>query len=72
MDARSGAGGFIDKKGRMFYATSYDEPAAIRKNMQPSTSLTFYTKHGDYIGRAMFPSALLLLLFAIVRPFFRK
>jgi apolipoprotein N-acyltransferase len=70
--ANTGTSCFIDKKGRMFYATEYNKRVAIKYKMQPSTELTFYTKHGDYIGRAMLPTALLLLLFAIVKPFFTR
>ncbi|MDR0763267.1 MAG: apolipoprotein N-acyltransferase [Bacteroidales bacterium] len=64
--ANTGISCFIDKKGRMFYATPYNEKAAIRQTMHPSTEITFYTKHGDYIGRAMLLCALLTIMFTVV------
>ena len=64
--ANTGISCFIDKKGRMFYATPYGEKAAIRQTMHPSKEITFYTKYGDYIGRAMLPFSLLMIMFTII------
>jgi apolipoprotein N-acyltransferase len=64
--ANTGISCFIDTKGRMFYATPYNEKAAIRQTMHTSTEITFYTKYGDYIGRAMLPCALLIVGFTII------
>lgn len=57
--ANTGISAFIDEKGHIQQATAYWTPAAIRTRLPLQNKITFYTRHGDYIGRL----ATFLLLF---------
>jgi apolipoprotein N-acyltransferase len=49
--ANTGISCFINEKGDIQQATSWWQSAVISANLSMNTNLTFYVKHGDYIGR---------------------
>lgn len=65
--ANTGTSAFINEKGEITNTTNWWEEAHIKASLSLNNKLTFYAKHGDYIGRtAAFLSPLLILL-AIVK-----
>lgn len=59
--ANTGTSCFINQKGDVFEATKWWEPAVIRNTLNANSTLTYYTKHGDYIGRiAVFLAVLMI------------
>lgn len=49
--ANTGISGFINQRGDVIQSTPYWEEAAISETINGNNSITFYTRHGDYIGR---------------------
>ena len=49
--ANTGISCFINQRGDISQRTEYWVPAAIRQKINANDSITFYVKHGDYIGR---------------------
>ena len=64
--ANTGISEFIDASGNISQQTNWWQPAVIKASLTPQNNLTFYVKHGDYIGRAVcwlcIPLLLLLLI----------
>ena len=61
--ANTGISAIINPNGEILERTNWWEPAVISGNVQTNDELTFYVKHGDYLGRiAAFLAPLLLLL----------
>lgn len=50
--ANTGVSCFIMPSGRIIHATRFWVPAVVRSNFIVNNKLTFYTKHGDYLGVA--------------------
>lgn len=50
--ANTGISCFIMPSGRIIYATKFWVPAVVRSNFIVNKKLTFYTRHGDYLGVA--------------------
>ncbi|MCF8430147.1 MAG: apolipoprotein N-acyltransferase [Bacteroidia bacterium] len=48
--ANTGISGFIDDEGNSIQQTKWDEAIAINGKVKINTEITFYTKHGDFIG----------------------
>ncbi len=69
--ANTGISCFINQRGDFILPTTYWEAAVIKANINANTDLTFYAKHGDYLGiiAAMIAVAavLLLILGAIIK-----
>lgn len=66
--ANTGTSCFINPLGEIQQATAWWTPSVISQKIQLSTETTFYTRHGDYIGRyAMYISLLLLIFFLMFR-----
>ncbi len=62
--ANTGISCFINQRGDIYQQTKWWEPAAISAAINKNDAITFYAKHGDYIGKlAAFVSAIFLLLF---------
>ncbi|NDV46351.1 apolipoprotein N-acyltransferase [Paludibacter sp. 221] len=60
--ANTGLSGFIDQRGNIIEKTEWWKQASINNNINKNSELTFYSQHGDYIGRiCLFLSAILLL-----------
>lgn len=49
--ANTGISCFIDQQGNIMQPTQWWVPAAIKQTIQLNDELTFYVRHGDYLGR---------------------
>ena len=59
----NGITGIINANGNILDQTEWWVPAVIKGNVRSNNELTFYVKHGDFLGRiAAFIAPLLLLL----------
>ncbi len=63
--ANTGISCFINQRGDISQRTSYWVPAAIREKINANDKITFYVKHGDYIGHISIALAIISLLFTI-------
>lgn len=60
--ANTGISSFIDQKGDILQELTWWKRGALRDNLNLNDKLTFYVKHGDYLGRFMFYLAILTLI----------
>ena len=65
--ANTGTSCFIDQLGNISQATKWWVAAVIRQDIQLNDELTFYTKHGDYLGRFSVAGSVILLLLTVMR-----
>jgi len=65
--ANTGISCFINQRGDILQATDYWVKDVIKGTINLNTKKTFYTKHGDYIGRISEFLSLLILLMLIVK-----
>jgi len=65
--ANTGISAFISQKGVILKPTKFWEQAVVRTKLQANTSITFYTRHGDYLGRTAAWLSILVLLAAWVK-----
>ncbi len=66
--ANTGISCFINQRGDVLQSIIWWKRGAIRENLNANNTLTFYTKHGDYIGRfAFYPAILLIVLLLLIR-----
>ena len=66
--ANTGISCFIDPCGNILEATSWWVPKAIKTKIGMNSSLTFYTRFGDYLARiAMYVSFMLLIYSLLIR-----
>ena len=63
--ANTGISCFIDPAGDITQPTNWWEPACIKSTVGLNDELTFYTKHGDFIGRILSFVAVLFILYLI-------
>lgn len=74
--ANTGISGYINQRGDVVTKTAYGKPAALSVNVALNTKQTFYTQHGDYLGRiSLFITivvALLIYLLTLVAAFVKK
>lgn len=63
--ANTGMSSFINQRGDMLQKLGWWKRGAIVETINANTHITFYVKHGDYIGRVAFFIAVLLVLFLI-------
>lgn len=70
--ANTGISCFINPKGEIVEKTNWEETTAIAMNVPEMDRITFYSKHGDYLGRIALFIAPLLILFSFVRRFKNK
>ena len=64
--ANTGISCFIDQLGNITQPTKWWVPAVIRQKMQLNDELTFYTRHGDYLGRIAAIGSIVFLLFTLI------
>lgn len=67
--ANTGTSGYIDLYGADAQASSYRETAVLRQQVALNSQVTFYTQHGDYIGRTSAYIAVLLIISLFVKRF---
>ena len=73
--ANTGISCFIDQRGDISQPQPWWTPAAIKQTLYSTEGETFYTRHGDYIARAMLWIACVAMgftLFKWVRKKFEK
>jgi len=70
--ANTGTSSFINQKGQVLQHTGYWVAAAIRGTLNSNNELTFYTRHGDYIPRAAYFFALIVLLYTLTMIFIKR
>ena len=70
--ANTGISCFINERGDFLQETEWWKPAVIQANINSNSEKTFYTIHGDIIGRVCFYVSGIILLFAIAMRFFPK
>ncbi|MFT3885017.1 MAG: apolipoprotein N-acyltransferase [Flavobacteriales bacterium] len=70
--ANTGISAIIDQRGDVQQRTAWWVPAAIRATLLARTDLTFFTRHGDYIGKGAEWGALLTLLYGVIVAWRRK
>lgn len=68
--ANTGISCFINQRGEISKELTWWKRGAIKESVNLNTDLTFYTKHGDYIGRAGFYLAVFLLLASLIKKLF--
>ncbi|MES2775432.1 MAG: apolipoprotein N-acyltransferase [Bacteroidota bacterium] len=64
--ANTGISCFISPQGVVYDAQPWDTEAAIKMNIPPVETKTFYVKHGDWISRIAWVLAAIVLLWTIV------
>ena len=62
----------IDQRGVELARIGWWERSGIRGTLNKNTDLTFYVKHGDYLGRGATFLTVILLLFALLIRIIRK
>ena len=70
--ANTGISSLINQRGEVLMSLPYWQRGALNGKINANNSMTFYVKHGDYIGRLAFNITLLLLTGLIVLSFTRK
>jgi apolipoprotein N-acyltransferase len=64
--ANTGISSFINQRGDVLQELTWWKRGALKDTLNANTKITFYTKHGDYIGRISLFFALLMGLYAVV------
>jgi apolipoprotein N-acyltransferase len=70
--ANTGISAFINQKGEILLRTKYWTPDAIRAELNANDRYTFYVKHGDFIAKAAYFFALIVVLYMMVRLLMKK
>jgi apolipoprotein N-acyltransferase len=65
--ANTGISCFINQRGEISQATDWWVKDVIKGQINANDKITFYTKHGDYIGRIAYLFTLIMLLYYIVK-----
>ena len=63
--ANTGISAIIDERGDAHQQTKYDTRLALRDNVVPNDTLTFYVRHGDYLARLCVALTVLIALLSI-------
>lgn len=70
--ANTGTSAFIDQRGDVFQETEYWVPAVIRQTINANDRMTFYVRHGDYIAWYSAILAVVGIVLAIIRRFWKR
>ncbi|MFT5582358.1 MAG: apolipoprotein N-acyltransferase [Psychromonas sp.] len=70
--ANTGTSGFINQRGDIIESSIWWNKTAMTQTLNLNSELTFYSKHGDFIGRSFTFVSSLLLLFLFVKRFKKK
>ena len=60
--ANTGISCFINQKGEMLQSSAYWKAAVLKETLNVNSTITFYTRYGDYIARVSMGICFLLLL----------
>lgn len=63
--ANTGISGFINSRGDALQTLGWDKKGVITEQLRLNNEQTFYTRHGDYLGRLSLYIALLCLLYTV-------
>lgn len=69
--ANTGVSCFIDQKGDVHQETSWWKEDAIKGRLNINNETTFYTRHGDFIARALSVFALFFIIVTLLMIFLR-
>ena len=69
--ANTGTSCFIDQVGHIRQATKWWEPACIRQDLNINNKLTFYSEHGDLLGKTAFIGSAFFLGITLLSALFR-
>lgn len=64
--ANTGISAFIDQRGDILQRSGWWVQATLRGTVHLREDLTFYARHGDYIGKGAYGASALLLLWACI------
>ncbi len=70
--ANTGISCLINQKGEMLQQLGWWKRGALKGTLNANDALTFYVKHGDYIGRAAELVSVVVVLLLIFKMIFRK
>jgi len=70
--ANTGISSLIDQRGRELARIGWWERSGLRGTLNKNDKLTFYVKHGDYLGRIAVLLTVILLLYSIVFRFIKR
>ncbi|MFM7768145.1 MAG: apolipoprotein N-acyltransferase, partial [Bacteroidota bacterium] len=65
--ANTGISCFIDQRGNVHQATSWWVPTAIRQKINYNSELTFYARHGDFLGTLSLFGAIISLGWMVLK-----
>ncbi|MFA8450757.1 MAG: apolipoprotein N-acyltransferase [Bacteroidales bacterium] len=70
--ANTGISGFFNQRGDIIEETKYWVPDALQYNVPANTELTFYVKHGDYLGKMFSFISFFMILTTIVKAIIKR
>jgi apolipoprotein N-acyltransferase len=76
--ANTGSSAFINQKGEIIQKTPYWVRTAIKNEINANHKITFYVKHGDYLGKLAYLGTIIILIllftyrFSLVKKFLTK
>ncbi len=70
--ANTGISAFINQKGEITKETQWWVSDAIKQNLKTNHKITFYVRHGDYLGRTALFLFVFLFLYTLVKNLIRK
>ncbi len=70
--ANTGISSFINQRGDIVEASSWDELTFLRNSLNKNQKATFYVVHGDFLGRFASFIVILMILYVIVQYFLSK
>lgn len=65
--ANTGSSCFINQRGDVIQKSKWWQPTALKEQINLNSELTFYTKHGDLIGRSSAFVSILLLVITLIQ-----
>lgn len=70
--ANTGISCFIDQRGDMRQTTAWWAKATVRGTIHTNTVTTFYSRHGDFMGKGAYAGTVVVLVLALAAGFRRK
>ena len=70
--ANTGISCFIDQRGEYIQSAGWWTAETLHTELNSNDTLTFYTKHGDYLGRIASFTAIILLLYSMAIPIYAR
>lgn len=70
--ANTGTSCFIDERGNISNETQWWIPDVIKRRMPVNTQMTFYSRHGDYLGVMAYMVSAILLIWMMIKKIIRK